>query len=222
MVEADIDLLVFGAGGHAMISQECATAYKHPMFLYKQGDVPSSCLQAMSEEIYSLEQWKSICSQAFVAIGDNHIRAKVGERLKNAGFELVTLIHPHAIVSSTAEIADGVLVNAGAIVNAGAKLKTGCIVNSGAIVEHGCTVGAYAHLSPAAKLGGSTCIGQKTWICIGATVIDGIHVGNESILAAGSVLLGNLPDRVMAAGVPAKVKHQIKEAERSMKRSEGQ
>ena len=28
--------------------------------------------------------------------------------------------------------------------------------NSGAIVEHGCTVSAYAHLSPAAKLGGKS------------------------------------------------------------------
>ena len=204
-----IDLLIFGAGGHAMVSQECATAYNHPMFLYKQGDIPPSCIRAMSEEMCSLEQWKTVCNQAFVAIGDNHIRAKVGERLKNAGFELVTLIHPHAIVSSTAEIADGVLVNAGAIVNAGAKLKTGCIVNSGAIVEHECTIGAYSHLSPGAKIGGKTHIGPQTWICIGATVIDGIHVGKESILAAGSVLLQDLPDQVMAAGIPAQIKHLI-------------
>lgn len=222
MVEADIDLLVFGAGGHAMVCRECAVGYRNPLFLYKEGDVTGTRSDAVPEGLHSLQQWKALCHRAFVAIGDNHIRADVSERLTAAGFELVSLIHPRAIISPSAEIAAGVLVNAGAIVNAGARLERGCIINSGAIVEHGCTVGAYAHLSPAAKLGGSTCIGQKTWICIGATVVDGIHVGNESLLAAGSVLLGDLPDRVMAAGVPAKVKHQIKEAERSMKRSEGQ
>ena len=220
MDEANIDLLIFGAGGHATVCRECAADYRNPLFLYKEGDLSGMRSDAAPEELHSLQQWKSLCHRAFVAIGDNHIRADVSERLTAAGFELVSLIHPRAIISPSAEIAAGVLVSAGAIVNAGARLERGCIINSGAIVEHGCTVSAYAHLSPAAKLGGNTCIGQKTWICIGATVIDGIHVGNESILAAGSTLLVDLPDRMMAAGVPAKMKHRIKEVKRSTKHNE--
>ena len=38
-----------------------------------------------------------------------------------------------------------------------------------------------------------------------AVVVEGVHVGKNSVVAAGSVVLDDVPDNVVVAGVPAKV-----------------
>jgi acetyltransferase-like isoleucine patch superfamily enzyme len=48
-------------------------------------------------------------------------------------------------------------------------------------------------------------IGDDVWLGAGATVIDGVTIGKGSIIAAGAVVVSNLPEYVIAAGVPAKI-----------------
>ena len=48
-------------------------------------------------------------------------------------------------------------------------------------------------------------IKDNSWISIGVTVLPGVSVGNYSVVAAGSVVQKNIPDRVIAGGIPAKV-----------------
>lgn len=43
------------------------------------------------------------------------------------------------------------------------------------------------------------------WICAGATVLAGSEIGSCSIVAAGSVVKGKFPPRVLIGGVPARV-----------------
>lgn len=45
---------------------------------------------------------------------------------------------------------------------------------------------------------------------MGAVVIDGITIGSRSVVAAGAVVIKDVPNNVLVAGVPAKiVKEQI-------------
>jgi len=48
-------------------------------------------------------------------------------------------------------------------------------------------------------------IGENCWIGAKVTVLDGVTVGNNCVLAAGSVLTKSFPDNVVIGGVPAKV-----------------
>jgi hypothetical protein len=50
---------------------------------------------------------------------------------------------------------------------------------------------------------GSVRIGRNTWICPKATLTRGADVGAFCIVAAGSVVVGSVPDGHMASGVPA-------------------
>lgn len=53
-------------------------------------------------------------------------------------------------------------------------------------------------------------IGDDVWIGAGVRILDGVHIGSGSVVAAGSVVTRSIPDRAVAAGVPAKViKRQI-------------
>lgn len=52
------------------------------------------------------------------------------------------------------------------------------------------------------------------WICSGATICGGVTIGENSIVAAGAVVLRDVPSNSIVAGIPAKVIRQIDEGDR--------
>jgi acetyltransferase-like isoleucine patch superfamily enzyme len=48
-------------------------------------------------------------------------------------------------------------------------------------------------------------IGDDVWIGVGARIIDGVTIGSGSVVGAGAVVIRDLPDYSIAAGVPAEV-----------------
>lgn len=84
---------------------------------------------------------------------------------------------------------------------------TGFVVGETAVVGDNCS---FLH---AVTLGGSgkqtgdrhPKIGSNVMIGAGAKVLGNIHIGNSSLVAAGSVVLQDVPPHMTAAGVPAKI-----------------
>ena len=58
-------------------------------------------------------------------------------------------------------------------------------------------------------------LGDYVWVGAGATIVAGVTVGSHSVIAAGSVVTKNLPDHVLAAGVPAKIIRPIADRDRA-------
>jgi acetyltransferase-like isoleucine patch superfamily enzyme len=50
-----------------------------------------------------------------------------------------------------------------------------------------------------------TKIGKGVWIMPNVVIAPGVTIGDESVIATGSVVTKNIPPRCLAAGVPAKV-----------------
>ena len=48
-------------------------------------------------------------------------------------------------------------------------------------------------------------VGSNVWLCRGVVVLPGGKIGDHTVVAAGSVVKGDLPPRVLAAGNPAQV-----------------
>lgn len=53
-------------------------------------------------------------------------------------------------------------------------------------------------------------IGDNVWIGANAVVLPGVTISNGVVVATGSVVNCDVPDHVMVAGVPAKIKKQLK------------
>jgi len=49
-------------------------------------------------------------------------------------------------------------------------------------------------------------IGDHVWIGMNVTILKGVTIGNNAIVAAGSVVVDDVPSNAMVAGVPARVK----------------
>lgn len=52
-------------------------------------------------------------------------------------------------------------------------------------------------------------IGKNCWIGSKVTVLDGVHIGDNCVIAAGSVVTKNMPANSVIVGVPAKVLRPI-------------
>ena len=50
-----------------------------------------------------------------------------------------------------------------------------------------------------------TTIGKGVWIMPNVTIIPGVTVGDESVVATGAVVTKDVPPRVLVAGVPAQI-----------------
>lgn len=57
-------------------------------------------------------------------------------------------------------------------------------------------------------------INDGCWICSSATICGGVTIGENSIVAAGSLVLRDVPANSIVAGVPAKVIRKIDESDR--------
>lgn len=55
------------------------------------------------------------------------------------------------------------------------------------------------------ELGKGIVIGDDVWIGGGAIVCPGVHIGHRSVIGAGSVVTGDVPEYVFAAGNPCRV-----------------
>ena len=57
-------------------------------------------------------------------------------------------------------------------------------------------------------------VGDNVWIGGSVTIVPGVHIGNNVVIGAGSVVTKDIPDNVVAAGNPARVIKQITEDDR--------
>jgi acetyltransferase-like isoleucine patch superfamily enzyme len=54
-------------------------------------------------------------------------------------------------------------------------------------------------------------IGRNVWIGAGATVLQGVTIGDDAVVAAGAVVTGDVPPAVLVAGVPARTVKSVVE-----------
>jgi serine acetyltransferase len=72
-------------------------------------------------------------------------------------------------------------------------------------VDHDNVLAEFVSLAPGATTGGDVHVGVCTAIGLGANVIHQAHIGAHAVVGAGAVVLDDLPDLVVAYGVPARV-----------------
>ena len=139
------------------------------------------------------------------SVGNTRVREKLYSNLKEIGFYLPTIVDPSAIVSVRANVEEGTFIGKRAIVNTGTSIGKCAIINSGAIIEHDCTIGQFTHVSPGATICGEVYVGNYSHIGAGSSVRQQIRIGERSLIGVGSVVVGNIPDNVVAYGNPCRI-----------------
>jgi sugar O-acyltransferase (sialic acid O-acetyltransferase NeuD family) len=148
--------------------------------------------------------------QLIIAIGDCRVRMERGDWACHKGFAIASAIHPRAVLAADTVVGDGSVVVAGSVVNPGARLGRHVIVNTGATVDHDCRISDGVHIAPGCHLAGNVEVGTCTDLGIGTTVKDRTKIGSHCMIGAGSVVIHDIPDGVVAYGVPARIVRENK------------
>lgn len=143
------------------------------------------------------------------SIGSTCYRTELFARFTKVGYKFASVIHGSAIVSAGAQLGDGVQVMAGAIIQTGALIGNNSIINTKASVDHDCHIERNVHIAPGATLSGGVYISEDVHLGAGVVVIQGIKIGKNSIIGAGSLVICDIPEGVVAYGVPAKVVRNV-------------
>lgn len=190
-------IYIYGASGHGLVVANIAKKIGYSdIILIDDGDNP---YPSFNEIKYN----NSI--DIALGIGDNRTREKLFSKVKEYGFNIVTLIEPTAVITDSVTIGEGTVIMAGVIINPLAKIGKGVILNSSSVIEHENTIEDFVHISPGVALSGNVTIGRATHIGVGTSIIQGISIGENSIVGAGSVVIRDIGSNSIAYGNPCRV-----------------
>ena len=133
------------------------------------------------------------------------LRKKLAMLYKSHGFDFFSLISPRAIVSKSAQIGDGVIIQSGVNISAAVTLGDFVKVNSCANLMHDCKVAQYTTVAPNAVLLGRVTVGEESYIGANATILPNIVTGDQVMVGAGAVVTKNFPNCCVLAGNPARI-----------------
>ena len=204
------NIIIVGAGGFARevyywvndtFSKE---SYKIKGFLsYNQKDLDGYNIKGGiigNDDNYKIEE----NDRFIIAIGDVDIKKRAINKLKKRGAKFISLIHPTALIISTAKIGEGVVICPYCIISDNVQLDDFVMMNTYASCGHDVKVGKYSILSPYVALNGFVKLENEVFVGTHATVISYKKVGFQSKISANSVVMRNVPSKCMVFGVPGK------------------
>lgn len=204
-------LIIYGGGGHAKSLIDLIRAEgKYQIAGILDDGIPSGTrildvpVLGGGEQLSSLRK-KGIgqAVNAVGGIGSIQPRLAVYQRVNQAGFNCVTVVHPRAFIEPTASISDGCQLFFNAYIGSDVKVGYGSIVNTGAILSHDCVLGEYVNISPGAILAGAVTVGERTLIGMGVTINLGVKIGTGVRIGNSAVIKTDVPDNgiVRAGGI---------------------
>lgn len=157
------------------------------------------------EDLFS--QYKIAGENFAMSMGDNKIRREISQKIRENGGMTPNLINPSAYVSRFVKMGTGVAVHANASIQADVIIGDDSVISfnvdlvHNSVVEEGCfiaggsIVGAYTHMK------------KYSFVGIGAKIVSGkvSTIGENSMIGAGAVVLNDVPDYAIVAGVPARI-----------------
>lgn len=122
-------------------------------------------------------------------------------------------IEPGAIIRDKVEIGDRAVIMMGAVINIGAIIGEGTMIDMNAVLGGRAIVGRNCHIGAGSVLAGvveppsanPVVIEDDVLIGANAVILEGIRVKRGAVVAAGAIVIEDVPENVVVAGIPARI-----------------
>lgn len=206
-------VVIIGAGGHAKVVADIVLRSPSVTLAgFVDDNVPTGTKVLSGRVLGPVEVLEQLVetdmiTAAIVGVGDNAQRQRLVEQVtyRTPTLTWINAIHSSVVIGDDVTIGDGVALLAGAVVQPGARVGNHTILNTRAALDHDSTLGDFASLGPGAMTGGTSSVGARSFVGMGGVVLHGRRVGDDTVVGAGAVVIEDLPDGVVAHGIPARV-----------------
>jgi sugar O-acyltransferase (sialic acid O-acetyltransferase NeuD family) len=141
----------------------------------------------------------------FCPIGNNIGRSEILSFYRENGFNTPKYISPKAYVGEGCKIGTGVYIMPGAHIMGECKVRDFSIISQGVNIAHHTEIGEGVFCAMGSNIGGRLKIGSMSFVGMGATVVTKAkRIGKEVTVGAGAVVIDEVEDYRVVAGVPAK------------------
>lgn len=115
----------------------------------------------------------------------------------------------------TTDFGRNTYIGTGVFINSGARFQDqgGIFIGDGCFLGHNCVLTTLNHgLNPARRHlmePAPVRIERGAWLGASVTVLPGVTIGADAVVAAGAVVTQDVPARTLVGGVPAKVIREV-------------
>ena len=142
----------------------------------------------------------------YCPLGNNKLRVKFLSYANKLGYETPNYIHPSVIISPEVKIGKGVYILLGTTIMPYTEIKDYVMISMNVSLAHHNILEEGVFLSTGCNFGASIHAHKYAYCGIGSTIMTGLHeLGEDCLIGAGAVVIKDVPDNAVVAGVPAKV-----------------
>ena len=143
----------------------------------------------------------------YCPIGNNKLRVRFLEMARSLGYKTPNYIHSSVLIAPHVQIAEeGVYILQTTQIMPYAQIEKDVMISMGANIIY------HSHLSQGTFVSNGVCFGANVtsrkyaYVGMGATVMTGVKtLGEDCLVGAGAVVIKDVPDGAVMAGVPAKM-----------------
>lgn len=129
-----------------------------------------------------------------IGFSNLYLRIKMQSKLKKFGIEATNVIHPTAVISSSAKMGRGNYVGAYVVISSNATIGDNNIINIGSSIGHDAVIGTNCIINPGVRISGNCIIKNGTLIGANTVVFQGKTIGSECLIDAMTYIDNDIPD----------------------------
>lgn len=151
-----------------------------------------------------LNNWPTDIS-IVISIGTPSALKKISSLIQNKHVDFPNIISPDVTFMDrhNYKIGIGNIICPGALISCHASIGDFNILNDFVSIGHDTVVGNYNSFMTASRISGYVTIGDLNYFGVNCCVLQGLSIGNNTKIAAGSALLRRTKDGYTYMGVPA-------------------
>lgn len=150
---------------------------------------------------------KKIAGSIYCPIGNNKLRVEILSAAKRMGYITPNFIHHTVNIARNVKISDsGVYILQGTTIMPHVVIEDFVMISISANIIHHSRLCKGVFVSNGVNLGANITALDYAYIGMGSTVMTGVKtIGIDSLVGAGAVVIKDVPDYAVVAGVPAKI-----------------